>query len=90
VQKDFECELGPDELAGTGFEGDSGGGDPPHAATGWLTTSAPVEPGEVITLRFAIWDMGDEKLDSTILLDNFTWTADGGEPGGPITQRPPH
>jgi hypothetical protein len=55
------------DLAGTGFEGDTGGG------TGWLTTTAPVAPGEKITLRFVIWDEGDHIYDSTVLLDNFHW-----------------
>lgn len=63
--KNFPCSLGTGELAGTGFE--------PAAATSWLRTEASVVPGETITLRFAIWDMGDEILDSTVLIDNFVW-----------------
>lgn len=66
--KEFTCPLGTDTLSGTGFEG--------HAATGWLTTTAPVEPGSIITLRFAIWDSGDGVLDSTVLLDDFKWLTD--------------
>lgn len=66
--KDFPCPLGIDTLKGTGFEG--------HAATGWLTTTAPVTPGSEITLRFAIWDSGDGALDSTVLIDDFRWSVD--------------
>src|SRR5690606_23387800 len=57
---------GTDELTGTGFE-TSGGG------TGWLTTTAPVVPGEKIRLTFMIWDEGDHAYDSLVLLDNFRW-----------------
>ena len=42
-------------------------------ATGWLNTTAPVAPGEVITLQFIIWDTGDVNWDSSVLLDHFTW-----------------
>jgi hypothetical protein len=71
--KQFPCPLGPALLEGTGFED--------HAATGWLQTLAPVEPGSVITLRFAIWDSGDHILDSTVLIDDFQWHAEpAGEP----------
>jgi hypothetical protein len=66
--KSFECSLGPGALAGTGYDGQPNG----SAATGWLKTTAPIEsPGEIITLRFAIWDSGDGVLDSTVLLDGF-------------------
>ncbi len=74
------CTLGPDQLTGTGFAADSpaqaycgtatstsGGG------TGWLTSQAPVQPGEIISLEFLIWDTGDESYDSSVLLDNLTW-----------------
>jgi Putative metal-binding motif len=64
----FACPLGQAQLSGTGFEG--------HAATGWLTTRSPVQPGSEVTLRFAIWDAGDHILDSTVLVDNFRWSAD--------------
>ena len=63
--KDFLCPLGPSLLQGTGFEG--------NAATGWLVTKAPVTPGSMVKLRFAIWDSADCVLDSTVLLDGFTW-----------------
>ncbi|MBI3185057.1 MAG: putative metal-binding motif-containing protein [Myxococcales bacterium] len=44
-------------------------------ATGWLTTKAPVKPGETMTLRFIIFDEGDGILDSAVLIDNFKWEA---------------
>ena len=77
-ERPFLCRLGIGELVGTGFER--------HAATGWLQTRSNVVAGEEITLRFAIWDTGDEVLDSTVLLDNFRWDA---RAGGTQTERPP-
>ncbi|MBS2016654.1 MAG: putative metal-binding motif-containing protein [Deltaproteobacteria bacterium] len=68
--KSFSCPLGNSTLQGTGFEN--------HAATGWLTTKAPVDTvrGKVITLTWAIWDQGDHALDSTALIDDFQWSAE--------------
>lgn len=78
--KNFACPLGTSQLQGTGFELDPDGFPIDNsAATGWLETSAPVVPGSTIKLRFAIWDSGDPYLDSTVLIDNFTWDAKGGE-----------
>lgn len=92
--KYFECPLGRDPLAGTGFGSDSAcadGGGPGFpfpggpgpggetsgqqvgGGTGWLRTVAPVTGGETLTLRFVIWDSGDGILDSTALIDGFTW-----------------
>ena len=42
-------------------------------ATGWLTTTAPVTPGETIALKFSIWDEGDGIYDSAVFIDNFQW-----------------
>jgi hypothetical protein len=64
-------------LAGTGYEGGTGGG------TGWLTTTAPVTGGEHITLRFIIFDEGDWILDSAVLIDNLRWEAEPVD--GPVT-----
>ena len=71
--KNFSCPLGPSLLQNTGFTGPLIG---EHAATGWLQTRAPVEPGSEITLRFAIWDSGDQVLDSLVLIDKFEWSVD--------------
>lgn len=67
------CPLGTNELLGTGF-----GTWDDAGATSWLATTAPVEPGDLVTIRFAIWDTGDNAWDSTALIDNFRWIADGG------------
>jgi hypothetical protein len=76
TQKTFTCPLGTGELQGTGFEGFTNFLDPSsRAATGWLTTTAPVEPGTTITLKLIIYDSGDGDLDSTVLVDNFRWLA---------------
>jgi hypothetical protein len=85
------CAGGSADLAGTGFlianamdcgQNDSGGG-----ATGWLTTSAPVKPGETITIDFMIWDTGDSVYDSSVLIDKFNWLATDTTTG---TVRPPN
>jgi hypothetical protein len=61
------CPYGPAQLAGTGFDPAAAG------STGWNTTVAPVIGGEIITLEFHIFDVGDHQFDSTVLLDNLTW-----------------
>ncbi|HSA34241.1 MAG TPA: choice-of-anchor L domain-containing protein [bacterium] len=66
------CE-GTEELAGTGFEGKGG--------TGWLTVRGNVVPNETMTLRLAIWDLGDHILDSMVLIDNFKWGTTNVTPG---------
>lgn len=69
------CPDGPGALAGTGFDtwaSDGAGG------TSWLETRAPIQGGQEFTIRFAIWDTGDQALDSTAVLDDFAWL---GEPG---------
>lgn len=71
------CPGGPDELGGTGFgvtgEWCPGSTSAGGGATGWLTSQAPVTAGEEFTIEFMIWDAGDGILDSSVLLDNFTW-----------------
>ncbi len=77
----YGCLQGDAMLAGNGF-GPSEQEPRGHGATGWLETSAAVAPGEVITLRFAIWDAGDHAHGSTVLIDDFRWLAEAGnEPG---------
>jgi len=66
--RSFTCPNGVEELVGTGFDEDGH-----HAATSWLTTTAPAVPGATITLRLAIYDSGDGLLDSTVLVDKFRW-----------------
>jgi hypothetical protein len=78
------CMKPVSDIAGTGYEDkdDLGGfagmlpGDlnqPNGGSTGWLTTTAPVTPGESVTLHFMIFDEGDHSLDSAVLIDNFRW-----------------
>jgi len=73
------CPLGLSDLAGTGFDvwHNTTGYGPP-GATRWLKTQAPVKPGSIITVRFAMWDAGNGEYDSTTLVDNFQWIANGG------------
>lgn len=69
VQKGcYTCPAGYAELAGTGMQMFNNGG-----GTKWLTTEAPVVPGETIQLDFALFDVSDNALDSVTLLDNFQW-----------------
>jgi hypothetical protein len=75
----FACSLGTSELLGSGFES--------HAATGWLVTSAPVEPNQELTIRWGAYDSGAYDLDSTGLIDDWQWLT---EPVAAVsTQRVP-
>jgi hypothetical protein len=89
--KNFPCPLGSSSLKGTGFGADLASDVLNHAATGWLQTTAPIDPslkGKDITLLFTVWDSGDGVLDSTVLLDNFQWSV---QPASePITQPAPN
>jgi hypothetical protein len=60
----FPCSQGDTELQGTGYEG--------NAATGWLLTTAPVGPNEVITVRFAI-GAADPLFQAISLVDDWQW-----------------
>ncbi|TKC94696.1 choice-of-anchor L domain-containing protein [Polyangium fumosum] len=68
----YPCSLGVGELSGTGY--DTGQG---HGATGWLTTTAPMQGGKTFTVRFAVYDSGDAVLDSATLVDHFRWISTG-------------
>jgi hypothetical protein len=48
-----------------------------HAGTKWLSSVAPVTPGEEITLVFAVFDLADSILDSYVFIDNFQWGCEG-------------
>jgi hypothetical protein len=81
------CPMGTGELANTGFDvWHSMVG--PAGATKWLQTQAPVKPGSIITIRFAMWDAGNALFDSTTLIDNFHWIATGGNIGVGTTPEP--
>jgi hypothetical protein len=95
----YTCPKGPSALDGTGFGADSP--QPPseymepqenHASTGWLTTTVSVAnlAGQSITLLFAVWDSSDGILDTTVLVDNLTWTfATAPNQSPPATVTPP-
>jgi hypothetical protein len=72
------CPAGLSQLQGTGFDTWGGGTVNNGGATTWLVTSAPVQGGSTFTIRFAIWDTGNDQYDSTVLVDNFQWVATGG------------
>lgn len=63
-------------LAGSGFDGTGCYSGFCGASTGWLKSDAPVVPGEEITVHFSIWDTSDHIYDSTVLLDNWLWSAE--------------
>jgi hypothetical protein len=76
--------TGTAQLIGTGLDEMStrcdsnalnGGG------TGWLVTSGNVKPGEIMTLRIAIWDTSDHAYDSIAIFDGFTWSTEPVNPG---------
>jgi hypothetical protein len=70
------CSGGTADLAGTGFDAadtQCGGTTTVGGGTGWVTTEAPVVPGETIVVHFSIWDSTDPLGDSMVLLDHFRW-----------------
>lgn len=90
------CPGGTAELAGTGFgiegswcsvyESANTAKSTNGGATGWLTSQAPVQAGETFTLELMIWDTGDAVLDSSVLIDNFSWAQGTVDTS---TERPP-
>ncbi len=77
--------VGTDDLIGTGMDEPAGLSCDSNSllggATGWLTTSGNVNPGEIIKLRIAIWDTSDHLLDSLAIVDGFQWSVDSTQPG---------
>lgn len=72
------CPAGIGALAGTGMENPSSsafGTGSTGGATNWLTTSAPIVPGETMTIEFMVFDVSDGILDSLTLLDAFQWSV---------------
>jgi hypothetical protein len=57
------------DLQGTGFENGVGGG------TGWLTMIVPVDPNDIVTISFTVYDVADGIYDSMVMLDNFDWST---------------
>lgn len=87
AQQLYDCPDGADSLLGTGFDvvdtGNSCNGDgfPVGGGTGWLVMSGNVEPGEVMEIRFAVWDAGGHLFDALVLLDDWRWSLDAASPG---------
>jgi len=83
------CAGGKTELNGTGY-GDQDSPCGPLSSvggsSGWITTAAPVLPGETITVQFIVWDSSDPIFDSASILDNFRWLQ--GALPTPTTVRP--
>jgi hypothetical protein len=81
------------QLTGTGFDVAASGSCDTNSlsggGTGWLQTSGNVKGGEIITLRIAIWDTSDQRLDSLVVLDNFQWSVDTSDPGTVIGKHTP-
>ena len=79
------CPEGADELVNTGFE-PSWGQD--AGATVWLQSQAPIGGGEEFSIRFTIWDTGDQLWDSSVLVDAFEWIANAGSAAVPVETMP--
>ncbi len=62
-------EFAP-ELAGTGFDGVGG-------ASGWYRARGICAPGETLQLSLALFDMGDSRWDTSVLVDHFRWDCEG-------------
>ncbi|MBM4376225.1 MAG: choice-of-anchor L domain-containing protein [Deltaproteobacteria bacterium] len=67
------CALGKAQLAGTNCAANGG--------TFWLTTKGNIIPGDLVTLRIVIWDVGDNDYDSLALVDAFKWLLNSTVPG---------
>jgi hypothetical protein len=65
------------ELDGTGFSAPRSGDG---GATGWFRIKGSAAPHELLELTFALFDMGDEELDTLVLLDGFGWDCEGCTP----------
>ncbi len=73
------CPSGVSQLQGTGFDvwqPETSNGT--AGATSWLMSQAPIKGGSDVTIRFAMWDTGDDAYDSTTLIDDFHWIATPG------------
>jgi hypothetical protein len=74
----FACGLGKTPVASTPFASDAANPGWTHGSTGWLRTTAAVEPGKTFRIRFVTYDSSDGNLDSTTLVDDWKWS---GKPG---------
>jgi hypothetical protein len=75
----YTCPAGWAPLTGTGMDLDdpqAGGFQRTGGATVWLATTAPIVPGETITFELMVFDVSDQILSSSVLLDDFLWSID--------------
>lgn len=86
------CTMPLSTINGTGYEikyccsnFTDGNLNKGSGATGWLKTTAPIDPGETFTLSFIIFEEGDGLMDSAVNIDNFRWSSKS--IGQPITAR---
>jgi hypothetical protein len=91
---DIACPNGIGRLAGTLYDVALGPSTAPpsncnqHGGSGgtdWLTTTSPIEPGEIFTLSWIVFDENDGILDSSVILDHFRWHST--TLGSPVTAR---
>ena len=86
--------ISTSQLTGTGFDDPASGSCDATSleggATGWLVTSGNVTPGEIITLRIAIWDTSDHLYDALAVIDGFQWSVDVAQPGTVIFKDKPN
>jgi hypothetical protein len=79
--QDLPCLAQQAELAGSGFDELYG------ASTDWLVIAAPIQDGpKSFRLRFLIYDAADGNVDSTAVVDGFSWIT---TPPQPISGGPP-
>lgn len=71
-----QCSKPISRLAGTGYERFDYMDRPIGGGTDWLHTTAPVTPGETATLKFILFDEGDHKFDSSVIIDHFRFELD--------------
>jgi hypothetical protein len=72
----FEHEGDDPELDGTGVDGVGAMGSV-GGGTGWFTATGSAVPGEIFTIAWALFDMGDAFYDTTVVLDAFRWSCEG-------------
>lgn len=91
LMEDPERNGNAPALARTGFEGVEGtdceldgkviSPCPQGATSGWLTITGPTEPGETATIVLALFDQGDDDLDTVVVVDNWRWYCRGCDVG---------
>jgi hypothetical protein len=82
------CAGGVASLAGTGFDApdvECGESTTIGGGTAWMTTEAPVTPGEIMVLELMVWDSSDGIYDSLSVIDYFRWQQKS--VANPVTHR---